>query len=195
MNISRWFVSLLVLAGLLINPLQSVTALSEPPPKYAGVSLTPEEVESFLDEFTAEYMPELDVPGLAFVMVKDGEIFFSKGYGYADVENKTPFDPERTIVRGGSIVKTVTALAVMQLAEQGKIDLDADVNQYLTHFQLPDAFDKPIITCVSDGISWKMLTQALESSSISEYSDISRQSVWRYDLSNFTDRFKEWVQI
>jgi len=144
MNISRWLVSLLVLAGLLITPLQSVTALSEPLPKHAGMSLTPEEVESFLDEFTAEYMPELDVPGLAFVMVKDGEIFFSKGYGYADVKNKAPFDPERTIVRGGSIVKTVTALAVMQLVEQGKIDLDADVNQYLTHFQIPDTFDKPI---------------------------------------------------
>jgi len=144
MNIFRWLVGLLVLASLLIAPLQSVTALSGPPPQHAGVSLTPEEVESFLDEFAAEYMPELGVPGLAFVMVKDGEIFFSKGYGYADVENKVPFDPARTIVRGGSIIKTITALAVMQLAEQGKIDLDADVNQYLTHFQIPDTFDKPI---------------------------------------------------
>ena len=140
----RWFISVLVLAGMLLAPVRSATALAPQSPQPAVSVVTQESVESFLDGFAAEYMPSLEVPGLAFVMVKDGEVFFSKGYGYADVENKVPFDPEQTIVRGGSIVKTVTALALMQLAEQGRIDLDTDVNQYLTHFQVPDTFDKPI---------------------------------------------------
>ena len=138
----RWFVSLLIFAGMLLSPVRSATALTLPEPGQSAI--TPEAVESFLDGFTAEYMPYLEVPGLAFVMVKDGVVFFSKGYGYSDVENQVPFDPHQTIVRAGSIVKTVTALALVQLAERGKIDLDADVNRYLTHFQIPDTFDEPI---------------------------------------------------
>jgi CubicO group peptidase (beta-lactamase class C family) len=140
----RWLVSLLTLTGMLLAPVQSATALADGVREPAVSEMTPEAVEFFLDEFTAEYMPYLEVPGLAFVMVKDGEVFFSKGYGYADVENQVPFDPQQTIVRAGSNVKTVTALALVQLAEQGKIDLDADVNQYLSHFQIPDTFDAPI---------------------------------------------------
>ncbi|MGD8404164.1 MAG: serine hydrolase [Anaerolineales bacterium] len=138
----RWFISLFVLFGMLLAPVQSATALSTQSPEQ--VAVTPEAVEAFLNDFSSVYMEELDVPGLAFVMVKDGSVFVSKGYGFADVENQVPFDPEQTIVRAGSIVKTVTALALVQLAEQGEIDLDADVNQYLTHFQIPDTFNEPI---------------------------------------------------
>jgi CubicO group peptidase (beta-lactamase class C family) len=137
-----WFVSLFALVGMLLASVQSATALSSQSPEQ--VAVTPEAVEAFLDDFASVHMKELDVPGLAFVMVKDGAVFFSKGYGYADVDNHVHFDPEQTIVRAGSNVKTVTALALVQLAEQGKIDLDADVNQYLTHFQIPDTFDEPI---------------------------------------------------
>lgn len=113
-------------------------------PTRVGGLTEPAEVESFVDDFLAEKMTELDVPGAAVVMVKDGEIFLAKGYGYADQERKVPFDPERSIVRAGSIVKTVTATAIMQLAEEGKIDLDADINQYLSSFQVPDTFPEPI---------------------------------------------------
>jgi CubicO group peptidase (beta-lactamase class C family) len=138
----RWFTSLFVLFGMLLAPVRSVTALSAHSPEKAAV--TPEAVEAFLDDFASVYMEELEVPGLAFVMVKDGSVFVSKGYGFADVENQVPFDPEKTIVRAGSNVKTVTALALVQLAEQGVIDLDADVNLYLTHFQIPDTYEEPV---------------------------------------------------
>ncbi len=50
----------------------------------------PAELEAFLDVFFAEKMEELHIPGAAFVMVKDGEVFFAKGYGYADLENQIP---------------------------------------------------------------------------------------------------------
>lgn len=52
-----------------------------------------QELEAFLDRFFTARMPRLHVPGAAFVLVKDGKIFFSKGYGYADLEKKIRVDP------------------------------------------------------------------------------------------------------
>ncbi|NIU59138.1 MAG: serine hydrolase, partial [Phycisphaerae bacterium] len=76
-------------------------------------------------------------------VVKDGELFFAKGYGYADLEKDIPVDPEQTIFSIGSVGKTFTWTAVMQLVEQGKLDLDADVNTYLD-FRIPDTYPQPI---------------------------------------------------
>ncbi|HET9908456.1 MAG TPA: serine hydrolase, partial [Anaerolineales bacterium] len=73
----------------------------------------------------------------------DGKLLFAKGYGYADVENAIPVDPEQTIFRIGSVTKLFTWTAVMQLAEQGKLDLDADINTYLD-FRIPDTYPQPI---------------------------------------------------
>src|SRR4029077_13996610 len=66
-----------------------------------------------------------------------------RGYGYSDVEKRTPVDPALTLFRPGSVSKLLTWTAVMQLVEQGKINLDADVNQYLD-FKIPDRDGKPI---------------------------------------------------
>jgi len=140
----RVLLVLLVLASVLTLPVQSVTALKDSKPSSTVDAITPQAVEAFINGFASYALKSYDVPGLGFVMVKDGEVFFSKGYGYADVEKQVPFDTYQTIVRGGSIVKTVTALAVMQLAEQGRLDLDADVNQYLTHLQVPDTYEQPV---------------------------------------------------
>ncbi|HEX6306167.1 MAG TPA: serine hydrolase domain-containing protein, partial [Anaerolineales bacterium] len=104
----------------------------------------PAELEAFWDGFFRQEMEDFGVRGAVMVMVKDGEMLFSKGYGYADAAKRVPFDPEDTILRAGSIAKTVTATAVMQLAEQGKLDLDADVNDYLTRFKVPDTFAEPV---------------------------------------------------
>ncbi len=140
----RVFLTLLALAAVLMLSHHPVRVQAESSTGQSMPSLTPQAVEAFLDGFAPVAMKELSVPGMAFVMVRNGAVFFSRGYGYADVENHVPFDPKRTIVRAGSIVKTVTALAVMQLVEQGKLDLDADVNQYLTRFQVPDTYDQPV---------------------------------------------------
>lgn len=140
----RVLLVLLVLASALTAPVPSAAGPKESAPSSTVEAMTPQAIEAFVNGFTSYAMNSYDVPGLGFVMVKDGEVLFSKGYGFANVEKKVPFDPDQTIVRGGSIVKTVTALAVMQLAEQGKLDLNADVNQYLTHFQVPDTYDQPV---------------------------------------------------
>ncbi|MBN1136001.1 MAG: serine hydrolase [Anaerolineae bacterium] len=104
----------------------------------------PGELETFLDAFMGEQMAEKHIPGAALVLVRDGEILLNKGYGYADVENRIPVDPERTVFRWGSVGKAFTAVAVMQLAEQGRLDLHADVNQYLPDFQLPGTYAQPV---------------------------------------------------
>ena len=104
----------------------------------------PQELEAFLDAFFAEQVEKLHISGAVFVLVKDGEIFFAKGYGYADLENQTPVVPEKTVFRAGSVSKLFTATAVMQLYERGLLNLDDDVNKYLKHFQLEDNYPQPV---------------------------------------------------
>ncbi|HNS01261.1 MAG TPA: serine hydrolase domain-containing protein [Anaerolineae bacterium] len=101
------------------------------------------ELEAFLDELIAAQMEEKHIAGAAVAVVKDGQLFFAKGYGYADVENKIPVDAATTIFRIGSVGKVLTWTAVMQLVEQGKLDLDADIATYLD-FRLPTTFPQPI---------------------------------------------------
>jgi len=103
----------------------------------------PAELEAFLDELMAKDMEEYHIPGAAISVVKDGELFFAKGYGYADLEKKIPVDPDKTVFAIGSLGKTFTWTAVMQLVEQGKLDLDADINNYLD-FRIPDTYPQPI---------------------------------------------------
>ena len=103
----------------------------------------PAELEAFLDELFGKEMEENHIAGAAVSVVKDGKLFFAKGYGYADLENGIPVDPEQTIFRIGSVGKLFTWTAVMQLVEQGKLDLDADINTYLD-FRIPDTYPQPI---------------------------------------------------
>jgi CubicO group peptidase (beta-lactamase class C family) len=129
---------MILIIGLLLSfsiPAQAQTPASGPS--------DPAEVSAFLDGVMATSMDSNYVPGAVVVVVKDGEVFFSKGYGYADLENKTPVDPATTLFRPGSVSKPFTWTAVMQLVEAGKVDLDADVNTYLD-FEIPATYAQPI---------------------------------------------------
>jgi CubicO group peptidase (beta-lactamase class C family) len=112
-------------------------------PTLASGPTDPAEMEAFLDELMAKDMQERHIAGAAIAVVKDGQLFFTKGYGYADLENKIPVDPEQTMFRIGSVGKVFTWTAVMQLVEQGKLDLDADINTYLD-FRIPDTYPQRI---------------------------------------------------
>jgi CubicO group peptidase (beta-lactamase class C family) len=103
----------------------------------------PAEMEAFLDDLFAQEMNEYHIAGAAVSVVKDGKLFFAKGYGYADLEKGIPVDPDQTGFRIGSVTKLFTWTAVMQLVEQGKLDLDADVNTYLD-FRIPATYPEPI---------------------------------------------------
>jgi CubicO group peptidase (beta-lactamase class C family) len=71
------------------------------------------------------------IPGLAACIAKSGKIVWSKEYGWSAIKRRLAMDPDSTIQNAGSISKTVTATAAMQLWEKGKFDLDDDINQYL----------------------------------------------------------------
>jgi CubicO group peptidase (beta-lactamase class C family) len=103
----------------------------------------PAELEAFLDELIGKEMEEHHIAGAAVSVVKDGELFFAKGYGYAEIEEGIAIDPEQTGFQIGSVTKLFTWTAVMQLIEQGKLDLDADINTYLD-FRIPDTYPQPI---------------------------------------------------
>jgi CubicO group peptidase (beta-lactamase class C family) len=102
------------------------------------------ELEAFVDTFFVEQMEVSHLPGAVFVLVKDGEIFLAKGYGYADLESRRPVVPEETLFLPGSVGKVFTALAVMQLVEQGRLSLDSDVNEYLDDFRVPATYPEPV---------------------------------------------------
>ena len=104
----------------------------------------PLELETFVDKFFNEKMSVEHIPGAVFVLVKDGKVFFSKGYGYADRERHIPISPDKTVFRVGSVSKLFTATAVMQLVEQGKLNLNDDVNEYLAQFHLEENYAQPV---------------------------------------------------
>jgi len=103
----------------------------------------PAELEAFMDGLMAAEMTEKHVPGAVVVVVKDGQVLFSKGYGYADRETRTPVDPEKTLFRPGSVSKLFVWTSVMQLVEQGKLSLDTDVNEYID-FTIPATYPEPV---------------------------------------------------
>ncbi len=84
-----------------------------------------------------------DAAGAVVVVVKDGKVLTQRGFGYADVGTRRPVDPETTLFRQASVSKLITWTAVMQLVEQGKIDLDRDINAYLD-FRIPPFAGKPV---------------------------------------------------
>ena len=105
--------------------------------------LTASDVEAFLDGVVPLQLAREDIAGATVAIVKDGKVLFEKGYGYADVKEKKPVVADTTMFRPGSVSKLFTWTAVMQLVEQGKLDLDRDVNDYID-YKIPDAFGKPI---------------------------------------------------
>jgi CubicO group peptidase (beta-lactamase class C family) len=105
--------------------------------------MTASDVEAFLDGVVPMQLQREDIAGAVVVIVKNGSVLLAKGYGYADVKSKVPVSPAGTLFRPGSISKTFTWTAIMQLVEQGKINLDADVNDYLD-FRVPHTFGNPV---------------------------------------------------
>lgn len=89
------------------------------------------DLEAFVDEVMKAQMENYRMTNAAVAVVSGGEVLLAKGYGYADREKQIPVDAERTLFRIGSTSKLLTWTAVMQLVEQGKLDLNADINRYL----------------------------------------------------------------
>src|SRR5436189_5267860 len=108
-----------------------------------GPELTKADFDTFLDALIPSQLRNRNIAGAVVSVVKDRQVLFQKGYGYADFEAKQPVLPDQTLFRPGSISKLFTATAVMQLVEQGKLDLDRDVSGYLD-FAIPKTYPEPV---------------------------------------------------
>ena len=124
---------------------QAVAGGEKTPPSIppATHALTAADLEAFFDGIIPLQLERSDVAGASVLVMKDGQLLLKKGYGYSNFKDKKPVNPDTTIFRLASISKLFTWVAVMQLHEQGKLDLDTDIDQYLD-FQIRPAFGRAI---------------------------------------------------
>ncbi len=101
--------------------------------------MTAADLEAFLDGLMPAQLEREDIAGAVIAVVKDGQVVFAKGYGYSDMAKRTTVTTDATLFRIGSISKLFVWTSVMQLVEQGKLDLNRDVNDYLD-FKIPPAY-------------------------------------------------------
>ncbi|BCJ93816.1 hypothetical protein acsn021_13850 [Anaerocolumna cellulosilytica] len=147
-----WFVNLILsITGLAII-LTVITFISQnkkneakPVKQPSSGVIDSAELEKLLNQFMDEKIGvDKEAPGAAVAVVQDGRIVLSKGYGYADLNKNTAVDPKQTLFRIGSVTKTFTAAAIMQLVEEGKLDLYRDIQAYLDGIEFNNPFAEPV---------------------------------------------------
>ncbi|HUH63050.1 MAG TPA: serine hydrolase domain-containing protein [Terracidiphilus sp.] len=122
------------------QPAEAKTAPGVPPEAHP---LDQADLGAFFDGVFQLQLERGDIAGASVLAMQNGNVLFKKGFGFAEWKSKKAVDPDTTIFRLASISKLFTWISVMQLAEQGKLDLDSDVNRYLD-FPIRPAFDKPV---------------------------------------------------
>ena len=133
--------NLLFWAALGVLVLYPGTGLSATPDD--SPALTEDNVAQFFDTAFRVQQQDHEMVGAVVSVVHQGEVLFKRGYGWADLEQRTPADPDRSLFRIASITKTFVWTAIMQLYEQGRLDIEDDVNDHLD-FKVPDTFPEPI---------------------------------------------------
>jgi CubicO group peptidase (beta-lactamase class C family) len=98
---------------------------------------------ALFDSFIRREMADKQLPGIAIALIDGAQIVWQKSYGFFDLRTKTPLAAD-TVFRVGSVSKLFTDIAVMQLVEQGKLDLDSPATKYLPDFKPRNSFNSPI---------------------------------------------------
>ena len=153
-NVTRRGVALVVVALLaslsLLTACGSTSSSASLPPREPPAGkhqLTTEDVNAWLDGKLPDALKNGDIPGAVVSVVKDGQVVTTRGYGWADTGasggQPVAVDPQKSLFRVASISKIPTSIAAMQLVEQGKVDLDADISAYLD-FEIERRFDEPL---------------------------------------------------
>jgi CubicO group peptidase (beta-lactamase class C family) len=127
----------------LVLALSASLLLAEEDRSRSGVG-DPLELQGFVDGLLEAQMAAHHFAGAAVVVVRNGQVVLQRGYGYSDFAERRPVDPERTLFRIASNSKMFVWTAVMQLVEEGKLDLRTDVNRYLKGLQVPPTFSEPV---------------------------------------------------
>ncbi len=110
---------------------------------HAHSGSTAKDYQTFFDAVLPDQLSSEHIVGATAAVVENGELVFAKGYGFADIDDNIPVTADETLFFIGSDGKLFTWTAVMQLVEQGKLDLYADINGYLD-FEIPAAFTEPV---------------------------------------------------
>ena len=153
-NVTRRAMALVVVALLaslsLLTACGSTSSSASLPPREPPSGehqLTAEDVNAWLDGKLPDALKNGDIPGAVVTVVKDGQVVTTRGYGWADTGasggQPVAVDPQTSLFRLASISKIPTSIAAMQLVEQGKVDLDADISAYLD-FEIERRFDEPL---------------------------------------------------
>ncbi|MBI3670471.1 MAG: serine hydrolase [Acidobacteria bacterium] len=108
----------------------------KPTTRAAEQAATTSKLEGF-DTFVAQAMKDWKVPGLSLVIVQDGKVILSRGYGFRDVKNQLPVTPQ-TLFAIGSITKSFTAASLARLVDEGKLEWDKPVREYMPSFRMYD---------------------------------------------------------
>ena len=138
--LNRWLTGLTCFLVLLLSGCASI-----PPVPKTTTRGDYEAIKQYLSAVILKDLSKYNVQGLSIALVDDQKVVWAKGFGYADVANRVPATAD-TIYRIGSISKVVTATEIMRLAEQGKVDLDRSVTDYVPEFYIRNRFpeSKPI---------------------------------------------------
>lgn len=95
------------------------------------LGLSAQNLQKQADAKLQAFVEKTQVPGLSISISQKGDLVFTKGYGFTDVDKKIPVDPSKSMFRIGSVSKTLTAAGLAQLYEEGKLDLDEPIEQYV----------------------------------------------------------------
>jgi CubicO group peptidase (beta-lactamase class C family) len=129
--------ALAVVLGALLPPVAAPATAQATAVQSAAAPATVRAAQERIDAYVHERMAAWSVPGLALAIVEDGQVALTRGYGLAVREQARPMTAQ-TPIAIGSTTKPITATAILQLVEDGKVDLDAPVTRYLPWFQLDD---------------------------------------------------------
>lgn len=130
---SRLFLSLV---GILLLVAGCSTA---PPVAIDTIRGNYDHTRAYLAWMIEQEMARNEITGISIALVDNQQVIWQQGFGFADLENRIPATPE-TVYRAGSIAKVFTATATMQLAEQGKLDIDRPLSSALPEFSIKTRF-------------------------------------------------------
>lgn len=100
----------------------------------------PDHIDGLVEALRREHL----LPGVSLALIRADTPDLLRGYGYADLAQRTPVDPQQTLFRIGSVSKTFIWTAALLLVDRGQLDLDADLNTYLKAVTVAPAFDTPV---------------------------------------------------
>jgi CubicO group peptidase (beta-lactamase class C family) len=139
-------ITILILVGLSNSLIAKEVKAEKKSNEVHGNIANDEDIKKFMDNYFNEKMKKYLVPGASVVVVKDNKEVFKSGYGYSNLESKAVVDPDKTSFPACSVSKLFTATAIMQLYEEGKIDLDRNINDYISPYKVINKYDKAV-TC------------------------------------------------